>query len=39
MRDERNTYSKILVGKHEVKRRMEDPGAEGEIMLKYVLKR
>lgn len=39
MRDERNTYSKILVGKHEGKRRMEDPGAEGGIMLKCVLKK
>jgi len=39
MRDERNTYSKILVGKREGKRRMGDPDAEGGIMLKCVLKK
>jgi hypothetical protein len=38
MRDERNTYSKMLVGKHERKRRMEDTDAEGGNNVKMCFK-
>ena len=38
MRDERNTYSKMLVGKHERKRRMEDTDTEGGNNVKMCFK-
>jgi len=38
MRDERNTYSKMLVGKHERKRRMEDTDTEGRNNVKMCFK-